>query len=137
DEHDALVGGSIAAHHGEIVKSTGDGYMAAFRRAGDAVGAAAEIQRLIARRNEGSEVELGVRVGISAGDVTERAGDYHGVAGVEGGGLGRGRKRGRSRRVGGGPWVGGSPPHPRFWGSGRARPKGPPAGPCRSGPLVR
>src|SRR5262249_45883473 len=27
DEHDALVGGSIAAHHGELVKHTGDGYM--------------------------------------------------------------------------------------------------------------
>src|SRR5262249_55732974 len=26
DEHDALVGGTIAAHHGELVKHTGDGY---------------------------------------------------------------------------------------------------------------
>jgi class 3 adenylate cyclase len=83
DEHEALVGGPIAAHHGEVVKSTGDGYMAAFPRAADAVGAAAEIQRLIARRNESSEVALGVRIGISAGDVVERAGDYQGVAAVE------------------------------------------------------
>jgi hypothetical protein len=58
DEHEVLVGGTIAAYHGEIVKSMGDGYMAAFPRAGDAVGAAAEIQRLVARRNEGSEVVL-------------------------------------------------------------------------------
>src|SRR5262249_61780468 len=70
DEHDALVGGSIAAHHGELVKHTGDGYMAVFRRAGDAVAAAAEIQLLMSRRNEGSDVALQVRVGISAGDVT-------------------------------------------------------------------
>src|SRR5262249_39990034 len=83
DEHDALVGGSIAAHHGDLVKHTGDGYMAVFRRAGDAVAAAAEIQLMMSRRNEGSEVALEVRVGISAGDVTERAGDYHGVAAVE------------------------------------------------------
>ena len=34
-EHEALVAGTIAAYHGEVVKSTGDGYMAAFRRAGD------------------------------------------------------------------------------------------------------
>jgi class 3 adenylate cyclase len=34
DQHDALVGGTIAAHHGEIVKHTGDGYMAVFRQAG-------------------------------------------------------------------------------------------------------
>jgi class 3 adenylate cyclase len=83
DEHDALVGGTIAAHHGEVVKQTGDGYMAAFLRAADAVGAAGEIQRLVAKRNEGSEIALGVRIGISAGDATERAGDYHGVAVVE------------------------------------------------------
>ncbi len=83
DEHDVLVGGTITAHHGEVVKGMGDGFMAAFRRAGDAVAAAAEIQQLISRRNEGSEVALRVRVGISAGDVLERAGDYHGVPAVE------------------------------------------------------
>jgi class 3 adenylate cyclase len=83
DEHEVLVAGTIAAHQGEIVKSTGDGYMGAFRRAGDAVGAAAEIQRLVSSRNEGSEVALGVRIGISAGDVVERAGDYQGVSAVE------------------------------------------------------
>jgi predicted ATPase/class 3 adenylate cyclase len=83
DEHEVLVAGTIAAYHGEVVKSTGDGYMGAFARAGDAVGAAAEIQRLVSRRNEDSEVTLGVRIGISAGDVVERAGDYQGVAAVE------------------------------------------------------
>ncbi len=83
DEHDALVGGTIGAHHGEIVKHTGDGYMAVFSLAADAVAAAAEIQRLVATRNEASEVALRVRIGISAGDVTERAGDYQGVAAVE------------------------------------------------------
>jgi predicted ATPase/class 3 adenylate cyclase len=83
DEHDALVVGAIAAHHGEAVKHTGDGYMAVFPRAADAVAAGAEIQLLVTKRNEGSEVALGVRIGISAGDVTERAGDYHGVAVVE------------------------------------------------------
>jgi predicted ATPase/class 3 adenylate cyclase len=83
DEHEMLVGGTIAAYHGEVVKSTGDGYMAAFHRAGDAVAAATEIQRLVSRRNEDSEVALGVRIGISAGDVTERAGDYYGVPVIE------------------------------------------------------
>jgi predicted ATPase/class 3 adenylate cyclase len=83
DEHDALVGGTITAHDGEIVKHTGDGYMAVFLRATDALGAAAEIQRLVSRRNEASEVPLEVRIGISAGDVTKRAGDYQGVAAVE------------------------------------------------------
>jgi class 3 adenylate cyclase len=66
--------GLCATHCGELVKHTGDGLMAAFRRAGNTV-AAALIQRLILRRNEGSEVALGVRVRIRAGDVRERAGD--------------------------------------------------------------
>jgi predicted ATPase/class 3 adenylate cyclase len=83
DEHDALVGGAIAANDGEVVKHTGDGYMAVFPRASDAIGVAAEIQRLIASRNETAEVALGVRIGISAGDVTERAGDYHGMPVIE------------------------------------------------------
>ncbi len=83
DEHEVLVGETIAAYHGEIVKNTGDGYMAAFPRAADAVAAAAEIQQLVSRRNEDSQVSLGVRIGISAGDVTERAGDYHGVPVIE------------------------------------------------------
>src|SRR5215471_21621100 len=83
DEHDALVGGTITAHQGELVKHTGDGYMAAFPCAGDAVEAAVAIQRLISRRNEGAEVALEVRIGISAGDVVERAGDYRGVAAVK------------------------------------------------------
>jgi adenylate cyclase len=83
DEHEVLVGRTIAAYHGEVVKSTGDGYMAAFPRAADAIAAAAEIQRLVSRRNEGAEIKLGVRIGISAGDVVERAGDYQGVSAVE------------------------------------------------------
>ena len=83
DEHEVPVAGTITAYHGEVVKGMGDGYMAAFRRAADAVGAAAEIQRLVSRRNEGSEVALGVRIGISVGDVVERTGDYHGVPAVE------------------------------------------------------
>src|SRR6266536_3579643 len=83
DAHDALVGGTITANDGEVVKHTGDGYMAAFPRAADAVAAAAEIQRLVSKRNEDAEVALGVRIGISAGDVTERAGDYHGVPVIE------------------------------------------------------
>jgi adenylate cyclase len=62
DEHEVLVAGTIAAYHGEVVKSTGDGYMAAFPRAADAVAAAAEIQSLVSRRNEDSEVALGVRI---------------------------------------------------------------------------
>jgi adenylate cyclase len=103
DEHDALVGGAIAARDGEVVKHTGDGYMAAFPCAADAVAAAAAIQRLISERNEGAQVALGIRIGISAGDVVERAGDYHGVPAVEAARLCAAAKGGQilaSERVG-------------------------------------
>jgi predicted ATPase/class 3 adenylate cyclase len=83
DEHEALVTGPIAAHHGQVVKSMGDGYMAAFARAADAIAAGEEIQRRISKRNEKSEIPLAVRIGISAGDVIERGGDYHGIVPVE------------------------------------------------------
>jgi class 3 adenylate cyclase/tetratricopeptide (TPR) repeat protein len=83
DEHDSLVGGSINTHHGELVKHMGDGFMAVFPGAAEAIAAATEIQRKISSRNESSAVGLDVRIGISAGDVAKRAGDYHGVAAVE------------------------------------------------------
>ena len=83
DEHDSLVTGSITTHHGEVVKHMGDGFMAVFPGAAEAIAAAAEIQRKISSRNECSDVGFDVRIGISAGDVAKRAGDYHGLAAVE------------------------------------------------------
>ena len=83
DEHDSLVGGSINTHHGELVKHTGDGFMAVFPGAAEAIAAATEVQRKISSRNESSAVRLDVRIGISAGDVAKRAGDYYGIAAVE------------------------------------------------------
>src|ERR687884_140507 len=46
--HDALLGASIATHNGVVVKSTGDGMLAVFGRATDAVHAALAAQRLLA-----------------------------------------------------------------------------------------
>jgi class 3 adenylate cyclase/tetratricopeptide (TPR) repeat protein len=83
DEHDSLVGGSIHTHHGQVVKHMGDGFMAVFPGAAEAIAAAAEIQRKISTRNESSDVGFDLRIGISAGDVAKRAGDYHGLAAVE------------------------------------------------------
>jgi predicted ATPase/class 3 adenylate cyclase len=83
DEHDTLVGGSLSAHGGEIVKHTGDGYMAVFATASDALAAAVDIQRRMVARNAQSDVALGVRIGMSTGEATKRAGDYHGIVPVE------------------------------------------------------
>jgi class 3 adenylate cyclase len=46
----------IDEHHGRIVKSTGDGFLAEFASVVDAVRCAVEIQRGMASRNEGAPV---------------------------------------------------------------------------------
>jgi predicted ATPase/class 3 adenylate cyclase len=83
DEHDRLVMAAVECHRGRVVKHTGDGVMAAFAGAADAVSAAIEMQERIAARNAASEITLGVRIGISAGDVSTRGGDYYGVPVIE------------------------------------------------------
>lgn len=47
--HFALLGEAVAAHGGQVVKSLGDGIMATFSSASDAVGCAVVIQRGVAR----------------------------------------------------------------------------------------
>ena len=47
--HDEILRDAIAAHGGHVVKTTGDGVHAAFANAGDAVAAAVDAQRALAR----------------------------------------------------------------------------------------
>lgn len=73
-----------ARHHGEEVKSLGDGLMVAFGAAGSALAAASALQHAVHRldrQNPGGEVRL--RVGISLGDCAREDGDYFGPAVVE------------------------------------------------------
>ncbi len=42
--HDAILRGAVEAHQGHVLKSTGDGVLAVFARAGDAIGAAVDAQ---------------------------------------------------------------------------------------------
>jgi class 3 adenylate cyclase/tetratricopeptide (TPR) repeat protein len=83
--HDALVTSAIASAGGTVVKSTGDGVMATFAGAADAVSAAVGVQQAIHQHNRGAEqARLAVRIGISAGDVTiEADGDCFGLPVVE------------------------------------------------------
>lgn len=77
--HFAALRGALAVHRGHEVKTTGDGLMVVFESARDALGCAVTMQQAIARRDDG----IGLRVGISAGDVTLEAGDYFGMPVVE------------------------------------------------------
>src|SRR6201993_5033347 len=64
---------AIAAHHGRIVKRTGDGSIIEFRSVVDAVRCAIEVQTGMVERNAGLPLERRIefRVGIHLGDVVE------------------------------------------------------------------
>jgi class 3 adenylate cyclase len=82
--HDGLVETAVVAHDGTVVKGLGDGLMATFPSAADAVAAAVAIQQgveLHSRRDPDQAFAL--RVGVSIGDVTLEADDVFGVPVVE------------------------------------------------------
>ncbi len=65
---------------GRIVKTLGDGHMVAFASALDAIGCAIAIQTGVdAYNSEHGAEQIGVRVGINAGDVTVEGEDYFGT----------------------------------------------------------
>jgi adenylate cyclase len=70
-----LIDPAIAAHHGRIVKRTGDGSIIEFRSVVDAVRCAIEVQTGMVERNAGLPLERRIefRVGIHLGDVVEEA----------------------------------------------------------------
>jgi adenylate cyclase len=70
-----LIDPAIAAHHGRIVKRTGDGSLIEFRSMVDAVRCAIEVQQGLIERNAGlpPERRIEFRVGIHLGDVVEEA----------------------------------------------------------------
>lgn len=79
--HDRMIKNAVDAFHGREVKHTGDGLMISFCSATDAVGCAVAIQRSFAEYNAGNpEVELHVRIGLSAGEPVAAGHDLFGVA---------------------------------------------------------
>jgi class 3 adenylate cyclase len=81
--HDQVLEESIARSAGELVKREGDGVMAVFSSAVDAVSCAVAMQQRLARETLGSRTRLVMRVGLSAGDVAEEDGDFHGMPVVQ------------------------------------------------------
>jgi class 3 adenylate cyclase/TolB-like protein len=70
-----LIDPAIAAHHGRIVKRTGDGSIIEFRSVVDAVRCAIEVQNGLIERNAGvpEARRIQFRVGIHVGDVVEES----------------------------------------------------------------
>jgi class 3 adenylate cyclase/ActR/RegA family two-component response regulator len=77
--HFALMNTAVADHGGREVKNLGDGMMAVFESAGEAVASAGTMQRAFAAAARGGEPMLGLRIGLSAGDATEEGEDAFGV----------------------------------------------------------
>jgi class 3 adenylate cyclase len=70
-----LIDPSIAAHHGRVVKRTGDGNIIEFRSVVGAVRCAIEVQSGMIERNAGlpTERRIEFRVGVHLGDVVEES----------------------------------------------------------------
>src|SRR6185295_12985804 len=73
--HTELIEPKIKEHRGRIARTTGDGLLALFASAVDALRCAVEIQRGMAERNLGvpSDKRLEFRMGINVGDIIEAA----------------------------------------------------------------
>ena len=70
-----LIDPAVAAHHGRVVKRTGDGAIIEFRSVVDAVRCAIEMQTGMVERNAGlpPERRIEFRVGVHLGDVVEES----------------------------------------------------------------
>lgn len=82
-DHDAALRQAITDHGGREVKHLGDGLMATFGAASDAVTAAVAMQSAIDRLAHKSGEALAIRVGVSAGDVQWEGDDCFGTPVVE------------------------------------------------------
>jgi adenylate cyclase len=77
---DEMIDLKIAAHHGRLVKTTGDGLLVEFASVVDALRCATEVQQEIAARNTDTVVAERVefRIGINMGDIVVEDGDIFG-----------------------------------------------------------
>jgi predicted ATPase/class 3 adenylate cyclase len=76
--HDALLAEAIAAHNGVVVKTTGDGLLAAFAQASDGLAAARAAQQILLAEDWGAVGGLHVRMALHTGVAEARDGDYYG-----------------------------------------------------------
>jgi adenylate cyclase len=80
-EQDQIVRGIVAYFGGRVVKSLGDGVLAEFASALDAVKSALRVQDAVEERNSTAKGEhIWLRIGLHLGDVEHRDGDVFGDA---------------------------------------------------------
>jgi TolB-like protein/Tfp pilus assembly protein PilF len=80
DVHNQLISHAVTAHHGHIIKTIGDAFLADFPSVVHAVQCAQQIQAQLQTHNAGKEKaeQIHVRIGIHLGDVVQRDGDVFG-----------------------------------------------------------
>ena len=76
--HDSAVRSAIERHEGQVVKTQGDGFMAAFGSPEHAVRSAVAIQQAFDRGRRKDPAAVLVRIGIHYGDVVHRDNDIFG-----------------------------------------------------------
>lgn len=76
--HDELLRTAVEDNHGRVVKTTGDGLMAVFIRADDALAAALQGQRAVAAHDWAPIPSLRVRMGLHTGWCEPTGDDYFG-----------------------------------------------------------
>ena len=67
-EHERITRDALKAHGGSEVKALGDGFMASFSSATEALECAIALQQSLAARNESAEEPINVRIGLNAGE---------------------------------------------------------------------
>jgi len=82
-DHYSILRRSLAASDGTEVKNTGDGVMAVFTSPSAALGCAVAMQQAVDRENRRSDNPVGLRVGLSGGEVTPDDDDYFGEPVIE------------------------------------------------------
>ena len=74
-----LIEPTVALHEGRLVRSKGDGFLAEFDSAVNAVNCAVDIQRSLATRDDADgDRKLQLRIGINSGDVIVEENDIYG-----------------------------------------------------------
>ncbi len=79
-EHEGITRARLAANGGNEIKTTGDGFMASFASAADALECAVGLQRAFAERNAGAEQTIVIRCGLNAGEPIAEDNDLFGTA---------------------------------------------------------
>jgi predicted ATPase/class 3 adenylate cyclase len=78
ERHDMILDQAMGRHQGYVFATGGDGFAAAFTRAGDALGAAREAAADLAMERWPPEAGIRVRMALHTAEAVERDGDYFG-----------------------------------------------------------